>query len=211
MIHELRTYTFHPGKMAAYMKLAETVGRPVRGNDYGINHGYWTTEFGTLNQVWHLWSYDSLDERTRLRAELAKNQRWTTEYIPHIRPLLQRQEIRLLNPVKNVTPPEQAGGIYELRMYRTQIGMAGPWSKLFHEIFPVREKYSRNVGLWTGEAPQPNEVLHMWNYPGVDARIKTRAAVFADPDWQAFVAGGAGMVAEMQSVLLLPTAYSPMK
>src|SRR6266851_5126753 len=96
MIYELRTYTFPPGKMGDYMKLAETVGRPVRGNDYGVNKGYWTTEFGTLNQVWHLWEYESLDERARLRAELGKNQRWITEYVPNIRPLLMRQEIRFL-------------------------------------------------------------------------------------------------------------------
>jgi hypothetical protein len=96
-------------------------------------------------------------------------------------------------------------------MYRTEPGMAAPWAKLYKEIMPVREKYSRNVGIWTGEAPQPNEALHMWNYPGVDARIATRAAVAADPDWQDFLSRGAGMVAEMQSILLIPTAFSPMR
>mgnify|MGYP006198886163 CR=1 FL=1 len=55
-----------------YMKAAAEIGRPVRGNDYGVNHGYWTTEFGPLNQVWHLWSYESMAERDRLRAELAR-------------------------------------------------------------------------------------------------------------------------------------------
>ncbi len=211
MIHELRTYTFHPGKLPEYMKLAETVGRPVRGNDYGVNRGYWTTEFGTLNQVWHLWEYESLDERARLRVELGKNQRWTSEYVPNIRPLLARQEIRFLNPVKPVVTPEATGGIYELRMYRTKVGAAGPWTQLYMGIMPVREKYSRNVGLWTGEAPQPNEALHMWNYSSVEARIKTRAALFQDPEWQGFVAKGGAMLEEMHSIMLLPTPYSPMQ
>ena len=92
MIHELRIYTLRPGKMAEYQNAARTIGRPVRGNDYGVNHGYWTTEFGPLNQIWHIWSYDSLDERTRLRAALAKNERWTREYVPLIRPLIERQD-----------------------------------------------------------------------------------------------------------------------
>ena len=46
MIYELRTYTFHAGKLPAYLKLQEEVGRPVRGDDYGKCHGYWTAEFG---------------------------------------------------------------------------------------------------------------------------------------------------------------------
>ena len=63
MIHELRQYQLKPGKLAEYLQHAETIGRPARGNNYGVNHGYWTVEFGALNQVWHIWSYASLDER----------------------------------------------------------------------------------------------------------------------------------------------------
>ena len=67
MIYELRTYTFNPGKLPAYIEHVEKVGRPVRGDDYGKCWGYWTSEFGQINQAWHLWSYASFDERTRMR------------------------------------------------------------------------------------------------------------------------------------------------
>ena len=88
MIYELRTYTFHPGKINQYLEVAKNVGRPVRGQDYGINCGYWTSEFGSLNQIWHLWQYESMEERARLRDALSKNERWTKEYGPAIRPLI---------------------------------------------------------------------------------------------------------------------------
>lgn len=211
MINELRMYTLKPGKLPEYLEYARTIGRPARGNDYGVNHGYWTTEHGPLNQVWHLWSYESLDERARLRAELQKNKAWTTEYTPRILPLLERQEIRFIHPMKPVVPPEREGGIYELRIYRTVVGHARRWAEAYLGIMPVREKYSRNVGLWVGEAPQPNEVLHMWNYADGAARAATRGALFKDPDWNAFLKGVEGIVVEMQSTLLIPTAYSSMK
>ncbi len=211
MIHELRTYTFHPGKINAYLDVARTVGRPVRGQNYGINLGYWTSEFGSLNQIWHLWQYDSMEERASLRDALAKNERWTKEYVPVIRPLIQRQDIRFLNLVNGVNPPAQEGGFYELRMYRFNPGTAGAWAQRYRDIMPVREKYSRNIGLWTGEAPQPNEVLHMWNYQSLGERAKARGDLFKDPDWLAFVAKGAGAIVEMNNVLLLPTDYSPTK
>ena len=77
MIYELRTYTLFPGKQPQYLKLNSEVGRKVRGDKYGKFEGGWTTEFGTINQYVHLWGYADLEERNRLRAELAKNDEWT--------------------------------------------------------------------------------------------------------------------------------------
>ena len=211
MIYELRTYTFHPGKINQYLEVAKNVGRPVRGQDYGINCGYWTSEFGSLNQIWHLWQYESMEERARLRDALSKNERWTKEYGPAIRPLIQRQDIRFLNAVNGPNPPAQEGGFYELRMYRFNLGMAGPFAQRYKDILPVREKYSKNIGLFTGEAPQPNEVLHMWNYQSLAQRAQARGDLFKDPQWLDFVAKAAGAIVEMNNVLLLPTDYSPMK
>jgi hypothetical protein len=207
MIFELRTYTLHPNTLPKYIEHVAKVGRPVRGDDYGKCWGYWTSEFGMLNQAWHLWSYASLDERTELRARLAQNTRWTTEYSPVTRPLTQRQDIRFLNPVVDVQPPAP-GGVYELRIYRMHPGQAAPWAQAFKAIMPVRQKYSNYVGIWTGEAPQPNEVLHMWNYPDLATRAKVRAAFQTDPEWQAFVAANTPKLVEMQSVLLMPTPFS---
>jgi NIPSNAP len=211
MLYELRTYTFHQGKLPQYLEIARTVGRPARGQNYGINCGYWTSEFGSLNQIWHLWQYESYEQRAQLRDALSKNEAWTKNYVPNIRPLIARQDIRFLNPVYGVTPPAKEGNFFELRMYRFNPGMAGPWAQAFKGIMPVREKYSKNVGIWTGEAPQPNEVLHMWAYASFEERTRARTELFKDPDWLAFVAKGAGAIVEMNNVMLIPTDYSPMK
>ncbi len=96
-------------------------------------------------------------------------------------------------------------------MPSTQPGKAAQWAQLFKSVFPVREKYSPNVCLWTGEAPQPNEVVHMWNYPDVNTRMKVRAECARDPDWQAFIAQGGPLLLEMQSTLLMPTPFSLMR
>jgi NIPSNAP len=210
MIYELRTYTLNNGTLPAYIQHVEKVGRPVRGDDYGKCWGYWTSEFGMLNQAWHLWSYASLDERTRMREALSGNERWTREYTPVVQPMLQRQDIRFLNPVVDLKVPDP-GGVYELRMYRTQPGKAAQWAQMFKAIMPVREKYSKNVCIWTGEAPQPNEVVHMWNYPDLNTRAKVRAEAFQDPQWKAFVAEGGPLLLEMQSVVLMPTPFSALR
>jgi hypothetical protein len=36
----MRNYSFLPTDLPKYLKHAEAVGHPVRGNDYGVNLGY---------------------------------------------------------------------------------------------------------------------------------------------------------------------------
>ena len=211
MIHELRTYTFHPGKLPTYLKIAEEIGRPIRGNDYGVNLGYWTSEFGQLNQIWHLWEYEDLNAREALRVKLSQNKDWTSQYVSKIRELIQRQDIRIMAPHADFTPPEGEGNVYELRYYRTQTGRAGEWLGHFKDIMPVREKYSPNVGIWNTQAPQPNEVVHMWAYDSLNARADARAKVGADKDWHGFLAKAGSLLVEMNSIVLTPTNYSPAK
>lgn len=211
MIHELRTYTFQPGKLPEYLKIAEEVGRPIRGNDYGINRGYWTSEFGTINQIWHLWEYESHAERDDLRAKLAKNEDWRTQYGAKIRPLIQRQDIRFMDPVVPFKAPEGEGHIYEFRYYRTKVGSAPIWLGHYKDVLPAREKYSPNVGVWHTQAPQPNEVCHMWVYDDLVQRSKVRAEMSQDPAWKDFLSKGTQHLLEMNTIALIPTNYSPLK
>ena len=211
MIYELRTYTLTPGKLPEYLKLNQEVGRPTRGDTYGTLEGSWTTEFGLLNQYVHLWSYPSLDERDRLRAELQKNPDWTQGYIPKIRPLIVAQENKFLSPVLPLKPPPAPGNLYELRWYRTHVGKAGEWLGHFKAIMPVRETYSKNVGLWQTEAGQLNEVVHLWAYRDLNHRAEVRASALKDSEWQKFLGVTAPLLAEMRSVALVPAPSSPMK
>jgi hypothetical protein len=211
MIHELRTYTVKPGALADMIKASSTVSRDIRKDDYGKLEGYWSTEIGPLNQVMHLWSYADLNERAKLRGELAKNPRWTGEYIPLIRPLLVRQEVRLLNPVRAPVAPATKGNIYELRNYRTRALGARQWLDVFTAALPAREKYSKMVGLWQTEAGQPNEVCHIWAYPDLNARAEARGSAMKDPAWQEFLGKSGPMLEEMHSTIMLPAPHSPLQ
>ena len=211
MIYELRTYTLQPGTQAQYVKQSGEVGRKIRGDNYGKFEGGWTTEFGTLNQYVHLWSYADLNERERLRGELAKNEAWAREYLPISRPMMLAQENKLLKPVVPLTPPSDTGNVYELRWYRAHVGKAGEWLDLFKAVLPTRDKYTRRVGLWQTESGQLNEVVHMWVYKDLNDRAASRAKMATDPAWQAFIAKSPALLQQMQSIVLIPVPHSPMK
>jgi hypothetical protein len=212
MIYELRTYTIKPGSVGDMVKAAGTVARDIRKDDFGKLEGYWVTEIGPLNQVMHLWSYSDFDERARLRGELAKHPRWSGEYLPLIRPLILRQDIRLLNAIKPPVAPATTGNIYEFRNYRAKpAGAAKQWLDAFTAALPAREKYSGIVGLWQTEAGQPNEVCHLWAYPDLNTRAEARANAMKDPVWQEFLGKGPPLLEEMHSTIMLPAPHSPLK
>ncbi len=211
MIYELRTYTMRPGKAPEAAAHSADVGRAVRGDDYGKLEGYWVTEIGALNQVMHLWSYADANERMRVKAALGENEAWRNDYLPKMRPLLVRQDNKLLTPVLGPNKPEGEGNVYELRCYRLRPGTMKTWVAAFTEAMPVREKYSKIVGLWSADAGQPNEVVHIWAYSSLEARMKARAAAGADPDWKAFVGKSGEMLEDMQSTIMLPFRHSPLQ
>jgi len=212
MIYELRTYTLRPGTISDMVKAASTVSREIRGDNFGKLEGYWVTEIGPLSQVMHRWSYSDLNERARLRAELAKNQRWGSDYLPLIRPLLMRQDIRLMNALIAPVAPATSGNLYELRNYRAKPGGAvRQWLEIFTGALKHREKYSKIVGLWQTEAGQPNEVGHIWAYPDLNARAKARADAANDPGWKEFLGKSGSFLDEMHSTIMLPAPHSPLK
>ncbi|HET6926442.1 MAG TPA: NIPSNAP family protein, partial [Hyphomicrobiaceae bacterium] len=122
-----------------------------------------------------------------------------------------RQDIRLLNAVREPAAPAQKPNVYELRCYRARPGGAKQWLDLFTSALPAREKYSRIVGLWATEAGQPNEVCHIWAYADLNARTATRAAVAKDPAWQNFLKSSTGLLDEMHSMIMLPAPHSPLQ
>ncbi len=212
MIYELNTYTLKTGSAPEVAKISGSVGRDIRGDDYGKLEGYWITEIGQINQVMHLWSYASFDERSRLRGELAKNERWQREYLPLLHAKLIRRDVRLLNAVIDPIKPASDTKFYEYRNYRCRPGGAELWVSLFLKYRKVRERYSKIVAMFTTEAGQPNEVSHIWAYPDLNARNQARTDSMRDSDYQAFLAQSEGMqlTEEMHCTIMLPAPHSPL-
>lgn len=211
MIYELRTYTLKMGAVPAVLKANEEVAWPLRGDNYGKLEGYWYTDIGPVNQVMHLWSFENLVERDRLRAELGALEAWGKEYVAVVRPLMVKQQIRFLKAARDINPPSDSGNFYEFRNYRLQPGMAGQWIDNIMKAMPLREKYSPNVAMWTTEVPDPNEVCHLWAYKDLDQRKKVRADTAADAELVEILKAGRPFIEEQHSTLIWPASFSPLQ
>jgi hypothetical protein len=98
VIVEMREYTLYAGKVPEYLKLYESEGLAIQREILGQLVGYYATEVGpAVNQVVHLWAYDSFEDRLERRAKLAEHPGWQA-YLQKMRPMLVAQSSRLMRP-----------------------------------------------------------------------------------------------------------------
>jgi hypothetical protein len=105
MFVEQRTYSLVPGGTAEYIQIYEECGRAVQERILGSLLGYYTRDVGELNQLVYFWSFDSMDERSRRRAELMADAEFKA-FRGRIRHLVVNQENTILVPA--VGPKKQA-------------------------------------------------------------------------------------------------------
>lgn len=97
MIVEERIYTCRVGGAAEFLRIYQAEGLELQRRILGRMVGYFTTEFGTLHQIVHLWAYRDLAERGERRARLAQEPGWRA-FQEKTGPLIVKQENKLLLP-----------------------------------------------------------------------------------------------------------------
>ncbi len=97
MIVEERCYTLKPGTVQLYYQDYSARGLKIQQPILGNLIGYFHTEIGELNQIVHMWGYDSLAERERRRALLAANAEWLG-YLKQSPDIILKMETRILIP-----------------------------------------------------------------------------------------------------------------
>src|SRR5690348_11824491 len=76
MIMEERIYTFAPGKLQPYIDRFVVEALPIMRRHLGEPVGCFVTESGDLNQLVHLWRYQSMADREIRRAAMYKDPDW---------------------------------------------------------------------------------------------------------------------------------------
>ncbi|MGY9057654.1 MAG: NIPSNAP family protein, partial [Alphaproteobacteria bacterium] len=97
MIINHRTYTLVPRKMAPYLKLVESHGWPIMRKHGFELMGYYVAKHGQLNQVIHIYKYESMADLEIKRAARDKDPAWA-EYLSKTEGMVQHQEDRIMAP-----------------------------------------------------------------------------------------------------------------
>lgn len=206
MIHEYRTYTITPGELHLYLALAETRVQPTRQDRYGRLVAFWTSEFGLLNQVHHIWEYTSIDQRQALRRDLSQNQTWCDEFLAEAWPTMQTQEVRFMLPQMPLADTGTGNAFYERRIYRCPAGKFAALSAAVLER--PRRAQAKLFGVWISESPQPNEIVEIVAYPSLAHRLADASTTALQRDW---LHTHKALLQQVESTLLLPIGISPVQ
>jgi len=183
-VFELRTYDILPGFYGPFLSLTkEKIGMRFAASPA---LGYWTTELGGLNQVVHIWPYESISQRARVRADLGKNATWKAEYMDLMLPMLRKQSNSLLEGHLVAEPPKSAsGGGYELRIITPKGG---------NEVPVAASPTSSLLGNWRTVLGETGLIVQLWHLASIDDAASNKPATLG-----------------VKRKFLMPTAWSEMK
>lgn len=99
MFVEIRTYRLKNGAVPAYLKVVEEEGIAIQKAHLGQLVGYFSSEIGPINEIVHIWAFDSLDDRERRRSALMADPAWQA-FLPRIRDLIEVAENKLMKPAR---------------------------------------------------------------------------------------------------------------
>lgn len=204
MIYEVRTYTLEPGTVAQFEAgFAEAL--PHR-EKYSPLAAFWHTDIGPLNQVIHVWPYENLGERERIRAEAAQDPHWP----PADLSMIQTMESEIWNPASFMRPMgggQELGGVYEMRVYTYKPGSIPELLRRWEKALPWREQFSPCAAAMHSELGGLNRWMHIWPYRDLNHREEVRKASAGTPNWPS---GAPGRIRQ-ENKIMVPAAFSPMR
>jgi hypothetical protein len=103
--------------------------------------------------------------------------------------------------------------IVDERTYTIHIGKIPEYLRLYQaEGLEIQTRTLGNlIGYFVTEVGQLSTVVHLWAYDNMAERTKRRAALAADPAWQAYLGKMQPLVTAMENRILMPTAFSPLR
>jgi hypothetical protein len=205
MIHELRIYDIAPGALARYIELAETQVPRARGDRFGRLVGFWRAASGSRDRVFHVWEYESLDDRQAGRDALFRERPWLDDFIAHVWPIIVEQRVVFLAPRGTITKPAAGTShLYELRTTHARTGHPGALADALAG-HPAGAGEAR-VACWTGIAPWPNSVVELFAHPAAAPQVAQVETLVPVPAAD----GGAALSRSAHAEWLVPIAISPL-
>ena len=206
MIIEVRTYQLKPASVAEVEKRFGE-GLPAREKLSKLA-AFWHTEVGPLNEITHVWTYESFEQRSAIRAEAIKSGVWPPKISEFI--VSMQSEIFIPAPFSPPLERREVGPLFEIRSYTLAPGalpgMMERWATKINE----RVKLSPLVGAWYSEFGGLNKWVHIWAYKDANERHRIRSEAVARGVWPP---GGAasGLVLKQENKLVMPAVFSPLR
>ncbi len=101
------------------------------------------------------------------------------------------------------------------RTYTIKPGKMTAYLELYEQagLKPQSRHLGDPIAYMFAESGELNTVVHIWAYKDATDRATRRAAMVADPEWQAYLkkSGEAGFIEKQVTKLMTPAKFAPIK
>ncbi len=205
MIYEVRTYRLQPGSMP------EAIKRFGEGYEsrrkFSELAAFFYTEIGPLNQIIHIWPYESLAHRDEVRAEASGDPNWPPSIAEFAVDMA--SEIFVPFPFTPTFEPGKVGPIFEWRSYNIVPGSIGKIKDGWAGAIDKRKALSPITMAMSTELGPLNKFVHIWPYESLEHRREVRAKARADGIWPP--KGGGGNLVAQENKIVMPAPFSPIQ
>uniref|UniRef100_A0A2K5CVH4 Nipsnap homolog 3B n=1 Tax=Aotus nancymaae TaxID=37293 RepID=A0A2K5CVH4_AOTNA len=193
--YEFCPYYFKPSKMNTFMEnLKENIHIWTAHSELV---GFWCVEFGA-----------------EVRKALANCKEWQEQaLIPNLAHVdKQESEITYLTPWSKLEKPPKEG-VCELAVFQMKPGGPALWGDAFKRAINahINLGYTKVVGVFCTEYRELNRVHVLWWNESADSHAAGRHKSHEDPRVVACFQESVNYLVSQQNMLLIPTAFSPLK
>ncbi len=205
MIFEVRTYRLQPGTMPeAIKRFGEAYETRKK---YSEMAAFFYTEIGPLNQIIHIWPYESLAHRTEVRAASAADPAWPPKVAEFAVDMM--SEIFEPFPFTPNFEPGKVGPIFEWRSYTVKPGAIGKIKEGWAGAIDRRRELSPVTMAMHTELGPLNKFVHIWPYESLAHRQDVRSKARAEGIWPP--KGGGGTLVAQENKIVQAAPFSPIQ
>lgn len=213
-VHGFETHRVKPDKTQEYKRAAERYYLGIKDDlKLNVKHtGSWETLVGEQDTFVHILEYENyhgLDESMKMLKTMPEHICAYQAMLPFLtsRSMQLNQEFAFFPSA----PPHAQGGIFELRTYSLQPGTLLEWESTWRRGIEARRQLTAPVGAWFSQIGRLHQVHHLWQYPSLDSRKELREKAWQLDGWAETVSKTAQLAKTMDSFILLPLPFSPLK
>lgn len=214
-VHEVVTHKVIPDKALEYLDLVSEMYPMIAGDKNNEVHlvGSWRTLIGDMDTYVHIWEYKGYPGFHHTQNVVHANPKYI-RYLERLRPLLRSRESDLAQEFSfwgGTAQPHHFGGIFELRTYDLQAGKLMEWEQHWRKGIECRRQVMEPVGAWFSQLGRLNRVYHLWQFADLEHRKISREKCWELPGWAETVHETIKLINTMESNILVPLKFSPLR
>ncbi|RPD65095.1 NIPSNAP-domain-containing protein [Lentinus tigrinus ALCF2SS1-7] len=212
-VHGIEVHKVKPDAVPDYKKAAEAYYTAIKADPelHVKLTGSWEAVVGEQDVFFHILEYENYGGYDKTTQKIRSSEHINTynKLIPYLTSRSQQlcQEFAFFP----TTPPRTEGGVFELRTYQLHPGTLLQWEHAWRRGIEARRKFVEPVGAWFSQVGRLHQVHHLWQYPDLQTRKETREKAWALDGWSETVTKTAEYSMLMDSIILEPLPFSPLK